>query len=161
MGMKFPNSKRYSLGGSLLMALAIGFVSPVQANDVAPKTPPKASDKAKSDSELAKLAERLRSNFTDEEIKLLIDFMSESALAALKGGDVAPLPPELEFKLEILRERVIKEGAAAWQSMMLEMQKKLDETLKQIQPPPPKVHPPYIPPPLPPLPAPPPPSERT
>ena len=132
-----------------------------EATDAEPKVPKAKESSSSMQSDLAELGKRLRSNFNDEEMDLLIDFMTESALSALKGGEVTPLPPELEFKLEILRERVIKEGNAAWQSMMLEMHKKLDETIQSIQPPPPKIQPPYIPPPLPPLPSFTPPPGRT
>ncbi len=123
--------------------------------------PAQAPEKPSLQAELADIGKRIWSNFTEEEIDLMFDFMRDTALSALKERDVEPLPPELEFKLEILRERMIKEGNAAWQIMLRDMQRKLDKTLKELKPPPPPPPAYYDLPPLPDLPKPPPPRERT
>jgi hypothetical protein len=91
--------------------------------------------------DLSEIANRLRSFITDDEMSLLYDFMSDSAIAALGGDEVAPLPPELEFKLEILRERFYKEGNAVMQGFKLFLQQELDNTLKKLQRPPPPSQP--------------------
>lgn len=109
--------------------------------------------------ELGDVVKRLRGFISDEELTLIYDFMSNSALAALRGGDVEPLPPELEFKLSILRERFYKEGSAFMQNFMQFLQQELDVTLKKIQPPAPLPPVPYPPPNS--TPTPPPGSERS
>jgi hypothetical protein len=117
-------------------------VTPTFAQDPAPETPP-----ATATPDVGEMAKRLRGFITDEEMALLYDYMSDSAIAALRGGDVAPLPPELEFKLAILRERMSKEGNAAMQGFMDFLQRELDQMLKKFQlptlppaaPPPPRV----------------------
>lgn len=92
--------------------------------------------------DLSEITARLRSFITDEEMELLYDFMSDSAIAALGGAEVEPLPPELEFKLAILRERIYKEGNAAMQGLMLFLQREFDDTLKKFQSPAPAPAPP-------------------
>jgi len=108
----------------------------VYAQNSTPEGPLEAPPEA-SAPDLSSIANRLRSFITDEEMSLLYDFMSDSAVAALGGDEVAPLPPELEFKLEILRERLYKEGNAVMQGFKLFLQRELDNTLKKLQPAPP------------------------
>jgi hypothetical protein len=135
----------------LLLALPCFFQTAL-AQD--PPTPPSASPGPVTTPELGDIIKRLRGYISDEELNLIYDFMSNSAIAALRGGDVEPLPPELEFKLAILRERLYKEGNAAMQSFMQFLQQELDQTLKKFQlpslspepPPPPALPPQPLPP---------------
>ncbi len=122
------------------LARAQNPVAPVQTPD-APVTAP----------ELGDVVKRLRGYISDEELNLIYDFMSNSALAALRGGEVDPLPQELEFKLAILRERLYKEGNAAMQGFMQFLQQELDQTMKKFQLPSLSSEPPP-PPPMPPIP---------
>jgi hypothetical protein len=114
---------------ALILATALTLaVTPALAQDRAPETPP-----ATATPDVGEMAKRLRGFITDEEMALLYDYMSDSAIAALRGGDVAPLPPELEFKLAILRERMSKEGNAAMQGFMQFLHRELDQMLKKFQ----------------------------
>jgi hypothetical protein len=100
-----------------------------QAAEAAPTPPPTSAQQR----ELSEAVKRLRQFISDEELTLIYDFMSNSAVAALRGGDVEPLPPELEFKLAILRERLYKEGNAVMQNFMDFLHQELDATLKKFE----------------------------
>jgi hypothetical protein len=114
--------------------------APGLAQEPLPPTVPTPPPVIKPD--ISEMTARLRSFITDEEMELLYDFMSDSAIAALGGDEVEPLPPELEFKLAILRERLYKEGNAAMQSLMLFLQREFEDTLKKFQSPAPAPAPP-------------------
>jgi hypothetical protein len=119
---------------SLFLALGLSAgACPVWAQDPVPPPSAAPAPPAASQSDLGEIVKRLRAFISDEEMALLYDFMSNSAIAALRGGDVEPLPPELEFKLAILRERLYKEGNAAMQGFMQFLHRELDQTLKQFQ----------------------------
>lgn len=113
------------------MALLLGSASLAHAQAAAPMPPEPPPTVVTPD--LTDVAKRLRGFITDEEMTLLYDFMSDSAVAALGGGEVAPLPPELEFKLAILRERLYKEGNAVMEGFMQFLHNELDQTLKKFK----------------------------
>lgn len=73
---------------------------------------------------------------SEDEMRMLFDFMRDAIIAAMKGEE-ASMPPELAFKLAILEQRLIKEGNAAVQGLMLLLQQEIDKALKQPPPPPP------------------------
>lgn len=134
-----------SLSSLVLVVGLMAGVGMARAQDPlppAPGAPPTASQ-----TDLSEIVKRLRAFISDEEMALLYDFMSNSAVAALRGGDVEPLPPELEFKLAILRERLYKEGNAAMQGFMQFLHRELDQTLQQFQLPALPPEPPVAPPP--------------
>jgi hypothetical protein len=135
--------------GLLALAPLARAQAPAAPNPAAPEAPVLAPDTPVAAPELGDVVKRLRGYISDDELNLIYDFMSNSALAALRGGEVEPLPPELEFKLAILRERLYKEGNAAMQGFMQFLQQELDQTLKKFQfpslssePPPPPPMPP-------------------
>ncbi|MBK6744336.1 MAG: hypothetical protein IPG66_15785 [Hydrogenophilales bacterium] len=134
---------------ALLLAMGLLLASQMAcAQDPAPQAPEAPPVAATPD--LAEITNRLRSFISDEEMALLYDYMSNSAVAASRGGEVEPLPPELEFKLAILRERLYKEGNAAMEGFMQFLHRELDLTLKKFQLPALPFEPP--PPPAPPVP---------
>ena len=75
--------------------------------------------------------ETLKSFFTEEDIRTLLDFMRDAALAAAKGETVT-LPPELAFKLAILRKRLEKESGAALGTLKEELDRQLDRALREF-----------------------------
>jgi hypothetical protein len=77
------------------------------------------------------LYDSLKSFITEDDIRTLFDFMREAALAAAKGETVT-LPPELAFKLAILRKRLEKEGGAAMNGLKSELDRRLDEALQDL-----------------------------
>ena len=139
---------------SLLLVLALVSPATFAQNGKAPVTPeqpaastaPGPATPNAVQPELGEVVKRLRAFISDDELALIYDFMSNSALAALRGGEVEPVPPELEFKLAILRERFYKEGNVFMQNFMQFLQQELDATLKKLQPPAPLPPIPYPPP---------------
>lgn len=79
--------------------------------------------------------------FTEEETDLLLDYLRDSAMASLNGGEEASLPPELAFKLAILQQRMKKEGAFYFQVLIQQLERDLDRAMKEYRNPPPP--PPY------------------
>lgn len=80
-------------------------------------------------SSLADLGKTLNNYFTPEEQELLVDYMKESVLAAFKGEEVS-LPPDLAFKLEILLQRMKKEGSLYMDNLMKQLESDLKRSLK-------------------------------
>jgi hypothetical protein len=79
--------------------------------------------------------------FSEEEIDLLYDYLRDTTLAALKGDEEVLLPPDLAFKLEVLQQRMKKEGAFYFQNLIRQMERDLDRALQDYRSPPPP--PPY------------------
>lgn len=82
--------------------------------------------------------------FTEEEVDLLFDYLRDSTVAALKGDEEVLLPPDLAFKLEILQQRMKKEGAFYFKNLIEQMERDIDRALEDYRNPPPP--PPYEPP---------------
>jgi hypothetical protein len=95
-----------------------------------PKQPPSALDPRP-------WVELLGKYFTEDDVRLIFDYLGESALSTLRGEE-APLPPELALKLEILKRRLEKEGAVSSEALIQWLDKELQRGLKQLAPPPPK-----------------------
>lgn len=117
----------------LLFVILLGAAQACHAQAPAPAPNPPPPPKTASKQELSEAVKRLRQFISDEELTLIYDFMSNSAVAALSGGEVEPLPPELEFKLAILRERLYKEGSVVMQGFMDFLHQELDATLKKFE----------------------------
>lgn len=80
----------------------------------------------------------MRSYFTEDETKMLYQYLRDSVIASFKGEEV-PMEPELAFKLEVLLGRMKKEGGV----YMDNLSKQLEQDLKRRMTPPPP--PEYIP----------------
>jgi len=129
---------RYKPLNLIALALGLSVFAPIALAQNGTALPPDTAEPPATQPqatapELSDVVKRLRGFISDDELALIYDFMSNSALAALRGGDVEPLPPELEFKLNILRERMYKEGNAAMQGFMQFLQQELDDTLKKFE----------------------------
>ncbi len=75
---------------------------------------------------------------SEDEMRLLFDYMRDAIIAAMKGKE-AGMPPELAFKLSVLRQRLMKEGNAAVRQLMWMLREELDRALDELpqSPPPP------------------------
>lgn len=72
---------------------------------------------------------------TEEEMRLLFDYMREAIIAAMKGEEYR-MPPELAHKLAKMQQRLMEQGNAAVRQMMEMMQRELDRALEELKPPP-------------------------
>ena len=73
------------------------------------------------------------SNFlSEDEMGMLFDYLRDSFIATMRNDpEGASMPPELAFKLEILKQRMIKEGDAYVRQLMQSMQQDLDRALQE------------------------------
>lgn len=92
--------------------------------------PPPVVPKAKNGPTLADMEGALRSYFSDEELRLLIDYAKAALVASLKGEDVY-LSPDLAFKLEVLLVRMQKMGASYLDNLIKQMEHDLKQSLKE------------------------------
>ncbi len=75
--------------------------------------------------------------FTEEETDLLLDYLRDSAMASINGGEEEILlPPDLAFKLEILQQRMKKEGAFYFQALIQQLEHDLDRAMREYRNPP-------------------------
>ena len=109
-----------------------------ESGNAAPKeaAPPDAAAKdSPAPPTLSDLGQSVRSYFSEDEKKLIYDYLRDSAVAAFKGEEAMPMGPELAFKLEVLLGRMKKEGGA----YMDTLSKQLEQDLKKrMAPPPPR-----------------------
>lgn len=108
-------------------------------------TPPPPADTAAQPPalDLDAVAKRLQNYFTEEELRTLFDYMRDVSIAALRGaGDEVLMPPDLAFKMAILQERMLREGEYQMQLMMKQLERDIDQAMKDLlqlmAPPPPK-----------------------
>jgi len=106
--------------------------------------PPKANGKALAASpSLADLGHAFKNALTEEETRLLIEYMRDSVLAAFNDEEVT-LPPDLAFKLEVLTQRLKKESNYYLDNLMKQLEADIRRSLKEKMAVPPPV--PYTPP---------------
>ena len=91
---------------------------------------PQPVEQAPAGPTLSDLGKKLSNYFTPEEQDLLVDYMKESVIAAFKGEEVF-LPPDLAFKLEILLQRMKKEGVLYMDNLMKQLEADLKRSLKE------------------------------
>lgn len=104
---------------------------------VPPQVPDTAAPEAVPAPSLERLGKSLQNYFTEDELRLLFQYMQESVIAAFKGEEVA-LAPDLAFKLEVLYVRIQKEGNQYMSHLMKQLERDLDRALKdQFGPKPP------------------------
>lgn len=71
---------------------------------------------------------------TEDEMDMLFDYLRDAFIATvLNDPEEASMPPELAFKLAILRQRLIREGDAAVQQLTQALQKEVDRALLEYQ----------------------------
>jgi hypothetical protein len=71
---------------------------------------------------------------SDDEMDMLFDYLRDAFIATVRNDpEEASMPPELAFKLAILRQRLIREGDAAVQQLMQALQKEVDRALLEYQ----------------------------
>lgn len=68
-----------------------------------------------------------------DEQDMLFDYLREAFVATIFNLEDASMPPELAFKLAILRQRAIREGDAAVQQLMQALQKEVDRAMREYQ----------------------------
>lgn len=120
---------------ALVTALMLGvLVAPACADspDV-PALPLPAPTTAPPLPDLQRWGELLGKYFTENDIRMIFDYLGESTLSALRGEET-PMPPELVLKLEILKKRLEKEGAASTDALLKWLDQELQRSLKQLQP---------------------------
>jgi hypothetical protein len=137
------NAMRYLLNtlSALLMTASLwgGQAAWGQANGVeAPMLPP-VDQPAPAKPESGGWGLSISDFLTDDEMDMLFEYLRDAFIATMRNDpEEASMPPELAFKLAILRQRLIREGDAAVQQLMQALQKEVDETLReylQQQPP--------------------------
>lgn len=122
--------------------LLLGLAVPVAAADKAPgKAPAKPPTPSLSD-----LGHSFKNALTEEETRLLIEYMRDSVLAAFKDEEVT-LPPDLAFKLEVLMQRLKKESNFYLDNLMKQLEADIKRSLKEKMevPPPAPYTPPQVP----------------
>ncbi len=118
-----------------LAALLAGLAHSALADD--PPAP------AATSPSLADLGHSFKNALTEEETRLLVEYMRDSVLAAFNDEEVT-LPPDLAFKLEILMQRLKKESNYYLDNLMKELEADIRRSLKEKLKVPPPV--PYTPP---------------
>ncbi len=125
----------------LLAGLAVPALAAEKAQD---KVPAKASAKSAPPApSLSDLGHSFKNALTEEETSLLIEYMRDSVLAAFKDEEVT-LPPDLAFKLEVLKQRLKKESNFYLDNLMKQLEADIKRSLKEKMEVPPPV--PYTPP---------------
>jgi hypothetical protein len=115
-------------------AAAPSAATPAEAPSAAPEAPPAQSPS------LSDLGNSLRNYFTEDESKVLYEFMKDTLVSSLKGTEATTsLPPDLAFKMEVLIARMKREGGA----YMDQLSQELDAEMKKRNTLPPPVE--YIP----------------
>ncbi len=120
-----------------LIALLLSIAVPASADD----KPAKSATPSLSD-----LGHSFKNALTEEETRLLIEYMRDSVLAAFNDEEVS-LPPDLAFKLEVLMQRLKKESNYYLDNLMKQLEEDIKRSLKETMEVPPPV--PYVPPELP------------
>jgi hypothetical protein len=87
---------------------------------------------------------------SDDETRMLFDYLRDAFIATVRDDDEeVSMPPELAFKLAILRQRMLREGDAAARLLMQAMQQEMDRAIREYQrlqtPAPPVPYPPEPP----------------
>lgn len=137
--MKLP----YRFTALLLVGLAV----PALAADKVPdKAPAKVAPAMPS---LSDMGHMLKSALSEEETRLLIEYMRDSVMAAFNDEEVT-LPPDLAFKLEVLAQRLKKQSNFYLDNLLKQMEEDIKRSLKEKMEVPPPV--PYTPPEVPLLP---------
>jgi hypothetical protein len=116
-----------------------GLAVPVLAAD---KAPAPAAPTPASPS-LSDLGHAFKNALTEEETRLLIEYMRDSVLAAFKDEEVT-LPPDLAFKLEVLMQRLKKQSNFYLDNWLKQLEADIKRSLKEKMEVPPPV--PYTPP---------------
>lgn len=77
---------------------------------------------------------------TEQEMRLMFDYLRDALLAALKGERYR-MPPELAHTLARVQERIMRQGNAAVRQMLEMLEKDLSRTLEEMKPPAPEPQP--------------------
>jgi hypothetical protein len=74
----------------------------------------------------------ISSFLSEDEMDMLFEYLRDSFIATMRNDpEGASMPPELAFKLEILKQRMLKEGDAAVRQLMQSMQEDMDRALQE------------------------------
>lgn len=118
----------------VIFSLVASITVPAFANDQVEGTPsPSLSD----------FGRIFKNALSEEETRLLIEYMRDSVLAAFNDEEVA-LPPDLAFKLEVLMQRLKKESNYYLDNFLKQLEADITRSLKEKMEVPPTV--PYQPP---------------
>lgn len=113
----------------LILALSLIFVPPTAiADDKSLKEPP------------AQAGLPLSAFLTEQEMRLMLDYLRDAMLAALRGERYR-MPPELAHTLARVQERIMHQGYAAVRQKLEMLEKELSRTLKEMKPPAPEPRP--------------------
>jgi hypothetical protein len=123
------------------MKLPSRFIAVVLAGLALPA--PAADQAATASPSLADLGHAFKNALTEEETRLLIEYMRDSVLAAFNDEEVT-LPPDLAFKLEVLSQRLKKESNFYLDIWLKQLEADIRRSLMEKMEVPPPV--PYTPP---------------
>ena len=107
--------------------------------------PAGAADQGHSPS-LAELGHSFKNALTEEETRLLLEYMRDSVMAAFNDEEIT-LPADLAFKLEVLQQRLKKESNFYLDNFLKQLEQDIKRSLKEKMEPSPPV--PYTTPELP------------
>ncbi len=108
--------------------LLAGLAIPALAAD---KTPAKAPAKvAPATPSLSDLGHMLKNALSEEETRLLIEYMRDSVMAAFNDEEVS-LPPDLAFKLEVMGQRLKKQSNFYLDNLLKQMEEDIKRSLKE------------------------------
>ncbi len=115
---------------SILRPLVLGLVlsagaAPAQAQESAPEPRPEARSEARG----LPFAAFLNEN----ELRDLFDFMRDAVIAHMKEEEPPGLPPELMFKLEVMKQRMLREGDLAVRMMLFALQRELERARLEME----------------------------
>ena len=123
-----------------VLPLLLVLSAPAQAYDPLGTTPPAAENTPSAPPPAGGLP--FAAFLSEDEMRDLFDYFRDVFIAQMKGEEPPLLPPELTFKLEILKKRMHKEGNLAVQQLLRALQKEIDRSLREQRNPAPGLEPP-------------------
>lgn len=71
--------------------------------------------------------------FSEAELRDLFDYLRDAVIAHMKEEAPPALPPELLFKLEVMKQRMLREGDLAVRMLLLTLQRELERARLEME----------------------------
>ncbi len=138
-----PMMSRGGLVACLLLAGSVLAASAPAANGEAAPTAPEAANAPPAplppEVSLANMISAMNRFLSEEDMRLIYNYLWDSSLAALKGGEAVDLPPDVAFKLQVLMQRIRKEGGYYLEGLARKMEADLARAWRERMTPAPPV----------------------
>jgi hypothetical protein len=116
----------------LFATLWAGQAAWAQSNGTQAPSPPPANPQAPANPPSQGWGLSISNFLSQDEMDMLFEYLRDSFIATMRNDpEGASMPPELAFKLEILKQRMLKEGDAAVRQLMQSMQEDMDRALQE------------------------------